>query len=52
MSGSYRHPQLSTRDNIATKLLALTGRDDLDVDELMLAREVVDDLAEYAREQA
>lgn len=48
---SYRHPQLSSRDNIATKLLALTGREDLDVEELNLARELVDDLAEYAREQ-
>lgn len=47
---SWRHPQLSLRDNIATKMLALFGPEEVTVEILELAREIVDDLADYARE--
>lgn len=52
MSGSLRHPHVSLRDTIAIKLLVLSGtvHGDATPEEIRLAREIVDDLAEYIRE--
>lgn len=46
---SLRHPDITLRDTLALRLLVMLGADFHDPGKLDMAREWVDDLAEYAR---
>jgi len=49
MPDSLRHPDINLRDTIALKLLVMVGGSSQAAGQLQLAREFVDDLAEYIK---